>query len=126
MFESCTMSLAYAKYSFLEMWVEALPGTAILFGCIYAGKFCTYYWQEAGRHKGAFAGGSPYIWGNGWKATGGKKLPRGAMNQHEYLAADNHTYGRTMQMSLEAHSTEWIHPTLMPMSMRIAAQQKNE
>ena len=49
MFESCTMSLAYAKYSFLEMWVEALPGTAILFGCIYAGKFCTYYWQEAGR-----------------------------------------------------------------------------
>ena len=78
------------------------------------------------RHKGAFAGGAPYIWGNGWKATGGKKLPRGAMNQHEYLAADNHTYGRTMQMSLEAHSTEWIHPTLMPMSMRIAAQQKNE
>ena len=76
------------------------------------------------RHKGPFAGGSPFVWAG--NTTGGKKLPRGAMNQHEYLAADNHTYGRTMQMSLEAHSTEWIHPTLMPMSMRIAAQQKNE
>ena len=43
------MSLAYAKYSFLEMWVEALPGTAILAGVIYAGKFATYYWQESGR-----------------------------------------------------------------------------
>merc|ERR1711887_404435 len=107
-----------------EMWVEAVPGVAILLGLTWAGKFCTFYWQESGRHKGPFAGGAPFIWGNNFKGTGGKKLPRGAYNGHEYLGADNHAYGRTMQMSLEAHNTEWVHSSVMPLSMRIAQLQK--
>lgn len=67
------------------------------------------------------AGGAPYWYGNWGANTGAKKPPRGAFLGCEYLV-DAHTYGRTMQMSLEAANTEWIHPEVMPLSMLLKHQ----
>ena len=69
------------------------------------------------------AGGAPYFWGNWFSGTGAKKPHRGIHLGCEYLV-DSHIYGRTMQMSLEAHNTQWIHPELMPLTLLLEHQAK--
>ena len=76
-------------------------------------------------HKGGWAGGSPYFTGNGGNNTGGKVVHQGKRHRYEYLI-DNHIYGRTMQLALEAHNTEWIHPHVMPAAFQFKLQQEQQ
>merc|ERR1712029_442072 len=41
----------------LRMWVEAVPGIAVMFGCFWIGRWGKVYAHDAGTHKGIFAGG---------------------------------------------------------------------
>merc|ERR1712189_50644 len=103
-------------------WVEALPGIGVCAGLYWAGILGKRYADEAGTHKGWFAGGAfmlPFNWSN----TGTKKPPLGAFNRYEYQV-ENHIYGRGMQMALRAHNTEWIHPSIMPKKFVWDAQQQ--
>ena len=84
-------------------------------------RFSVRLCKQIFRHKGSFSGGAPYWFGNWGAGTGAKKPHRANAMGLEYLV-DSHIYGRTMQMSLEAHNTEWIHPEVMPLSKLLEMQ----
>merc|ERR1712212_1252711 len=104
-----------------ECGLKRSPVLVFFSGLVYVGTFGLAYWENSGKHKGPFAGGAPYMWGNGARNTGTKVPHQGMKNRFEHLI-DNHIYGRTMQMCLEQQRTEWIHPALMPVSMQLQKQ----
>merc|ERR1712189_93419 len=92
-----------------KMWTESIPCVCLYTGIVYAASWWSGFGHWAGKHKGFLAGGAPYFWGNGFQATGNKMPNEGIKYQYTYCV-ENHAYGRTMQMSLDAARTQWIHP----------------
>merc|ERR1739848_524035 len=107
-----------------KMWTETIPATAIFFAIHWATRQFVLG-EEAGRFKGWWAGGTPYSnyiypWGGN---PAGHAKPHIGHKMTFANVVDSTLYGRNVQMALESHQTQWVHPSLMPKCMLYQAQQ---
>merc|ERR1711868_137106 len=90
----------------LRMWVEAVPGIAVMFGCFWIGRWGKVYAHDAGTHKGIFAGGGftlPFTPSN----SGTKKTPPTASLDHATS---------TMDQALKLSSNTTLYQLTLPLT----------